>query len=65
MRVNLEAVERGIAPGGRQVFSDQELRALVAELRAAREVIDEADSMAAFLPLDVVEKLGAYHEAVA
>jgi hypothetical protein len=39
--------------------------AMVAELRVAREVICEADSVAAFLPLEVVRKLDAYHAAVA
>jgi hypothetical protein len=40
-RVDLHAFERGITPGARQVFSEAELRALVAELRVAREVVDQ------------------------
>jgi hypothetical protein len=34
------------------------------ELRVAREVIDEADSVASFLPLEVIRKLDAYHAAI-
>jgi hypothetical protein len=69
-RVDLDAVE---APtdsesGDAQYNPDVwELRAritvLVAELRAAREVIGEAVSVAAFLPLEVIRKLDAYHAA--
>ena len=37
---------------------------LVAELRAAREVVKEADSMRSWLPLELVHRLDDYDEAV-
>lgn len=34
--LNLDALERGITSGARQVFTDEEMRELISEARAAR-----------------------------